>query len=66
MDGTGVLFKPLVDAIGSRAETTVIGYSSPEVSRYADCREVVECNLPREGPYLLVGCFSANRVNARG
>ena len=55
LDGTGALFKPLVDAIGSRAATTVISYSSPEVSRYADCRAVVERNLPREEPYVLVG-----------
>jgi pimeloyl-ACP methyl ester carboxylesterase len=55
LDGTGALFKPLVDAIGSRAATTIISYSSPEISRYADCRVVVERSLPCDEPYVLVG-----------
>lgn len=55
LDGTGTLFKPFLEAVGSQAVTTVVDYSCPEVSRYQDCREVAERSLPKKEPYLLIG-----------
>lgn len=55
LDGTGTLFEPLLDSMGSEAATTVVDYASPEVSRYADCRAVAERKLPHDEPYVLVG-----------
>lgn len=55
MDGTGKLFKPLLDAMGPAAPVTVVNYASPEVSTYEDCRSVAERLLPAGEPYILVG-----------
>jgi pimeloyl-[acyl-carrier protein] methyl ester esterase len=55
LDGTGRLFKPFVDAVGADAATTVVDYTSPEVSTYADCRVAAERRLPQDEPYILVG-----------
>jgi pimeloyl-ACP methyl ester carboxylesterase len=55
LDGTGRLFEPFVDAVGSQAPITVVDYASPEVARYADCRGVAERRLPHDEPFILVG-----------
>lgn len=55
VDGTGRLFEPFVQALASQVVTTVVQYSSPELSRYSDCRAAAERILPRDQPYLIVG-----------
>jgi pimeloyl-ACP methyl ester carboxylesterase len=55
LDGTGDLFRPFLNAVGSAAPSTVVRYSSPEVSGYAECRAVAEAQLPDSEPYILVG-----------
>ena len=55
LDGTGDLFRPFLSAVGSAVPSTVVRYSSPEVSSYAECRAVAEAQLPDSEPYILVG-----------
>ena len=55
LDGTGDLFRPFLSAVGSAVPSTVVRYSSPEVSGYAECRAVAEAQLPDPEPYILVG-----------
>jgi pimeloyl-ACP methyl ester carboxylesterase len=53
LDGTGDLFEPLLGALPSEVQSTVIRYGS--VSRYSACRELVTQRLPLDEPYVLLG-----------
>ncbi len=55
LDGTGDLFRPFLNAVDPAARSTVVRYSLPEVSGYAECRAVAEAQLPDSEPYILVG-----------
>ena len=55
LDGTGDLFCPFLNAVGSAVPSTVVRYSMPEVYDYAECRAVAGAQLPDSEPYILVG-----------
>jgi pimeloyl-[acyl-carrier protein] methyl ester esterase len=57
MDGTGLLFKPFLEAMGDEAETaiTAIAYPARDVLGYAELSELAFNALPRTGPLLILG-----------
>ncbi|HJW73103.1 MAG TPA: alpha/beta hydrolase [Geothrix sp.] len=54
MDGTGVMFGPFVEALGSGLATQVVRYPAA-LSSYAACTHFVRTQLPRDRPFLLLG-----------
>ncbi|WP_277224984.1 alpha/beta fold hydrolase [Pseudomonas indica] len=54
MDGTGLLFQPLIDALRSDVRVMVIHYPTDEALDYQALRSHVEAALP-EGPLVLLG-----------
>lgn len=55
MDGTGSLFKPLIDHLGNRFEVRVISYPANEALGYEALECMVRSSLPRGEPYILLG-----------
>ena len=55
MDGTGELFKPLVDALVTDLDTTVVPYPADEVLRYEELVNLVTSRIPKEKPYFILG-----------
>lgn len=55
MDGTGTLFEPFIDALGSRLEVTVVRYPDSEPLNYAQLEHLVRQALPESGPFVLLG-----------
>jgi pimeloyl-ACP methyl ester carboxylesterase len=55
MDGTGMLFEPLVEAIGDACRTIVVGYPGDEVLGYDDLVPRVRERLPVGEPFVLLG-----------
>ena len=54
MDGTGILFKPLVEKLPGDIETEVISYPPNEKLSYTQLAEYVIKKLPAQDDYLLV------------
>lgn len=54
LDGTGVLFKPLIEALPNRADIQVISYPSKTKLSYKELTELVVSQLPKE-KFILVG-----------
>lgn len=54
MDGTGILFKPLVDSLPGDIEVTVISYPVNEKLSYQQLTEYVIKKLPTHDNYVLV------------
>jgi pimeloyl-ACP methyl ester carboxylesterase len=55
MDGTGELFKPLLQALPRRLEPIVVSYPNSEVRTYKDLAEFVRPYLPTNESYAIVG-----------
>ena len=55
MDGTGELFGPFLDALGSQFEVRVVRYPVEGPQTYAALTEVARAALPESGRYLLLG-----------
>ncbi len=55
MDGTGLLFGPLIEALGGRIKTEVTAYPSASPLSYEELLPTVAAALPREAPYILLG-----------
>jgi pimeloyl-ACP methyl ester carboxylesterase len=55
LDGTGVLFGPLLAALPSSVQATPLSYPAAEVLSYADLAARVRAELPVAEPYVLVG-----------
>jgi pimeloyl-ACP methyl ester carboxylesterase len=55
MDGTGDMFRPLLDAFGSTLNSVVVSYPSTEPLRYAELVALVRELLPANRPYVLLG-----------
>ncbi len=58
MDGTGLLFKPLVDILGIKADVRVISYPTHEKLSYVELTELVTKQLPDEDYFLVAESFS--------
>ncbi len=55
LDGTGEMFTPFVEALGSQWASTVIEYPRQEPRSYDELFELVRNLLPKEEPFLLLG-----------
>jgi pimeloyl-[acyl-carrier protein] methyl ester esterase len=55
MDGTGDMFRPLLDAFGSSLSSVVVSYPCTEPLRYAELVALVRESLPTNSPYVLLG-----------
>ena len=55
MDGTGLLFGPLAEAIGGGLQTVTVSYPPDIPLSYRELLPLVRSALPREAPYLLIG-----------
>jgi pimeloyl-ACP methyl ester carboxylesterase len=55
MDGTGVLFRPLVDALPPELEPIVVAYPSDEPLSYAELLPLVRRSLPPSGEFVVLG-----------
>jgi len=55
LDGTGILFKPFIDALPSTIETLVISYPPDEKLSYKGLTEYVMDRLPKDEAYVLLG-----------
>ncbi len=54
MDGTGILFKPLLENLSGDIEATVISYPANEKLSYTQLAKYVRKKLPNHGDYVLV------------
>jgi pimeloyl-ACP methyl ester carboxylesterase len=55
MDGTGILFEPLLDMLPAEWEPIVVRYPPHEALGYDALLEVVQAAIPADGPFVLVG-----------
>ncbi|MBI4238526.1 MAG: alpha/beta hydrolase [Deltaproteobacteria bacterium] len=55
MDGTGVMFAPLVAALGPAVRVQVVSYPTTVPLDYAVLEVLVRAALPTDGPYILLG-----------
>ena len=54
LDGTGVLFGPLLRALPARVEATVVSYPPDPSLGYAELQAYVTADVPDAAPYVLV------------
>jgi len=55
MDGTGVLFRPLVDALPPELEPIVVAYPADEALSYGELLPLVRRSLPADGDFIVLG-----------
>lgn len=55
MDGTGILFEPLLEILPSELEAKIVCYPANEPCGYEELVKIVLAALPKEGPFLLLG-----------
>ena len=55
MDGTGTLFKPLIDTLGGRFRLVTVSYPADMPHGYAELEALAGATLPAEGPLILLG-----------
>ena len=55
LDGTGVLFRPLLKALPANIEPIVVDYPADKPLGYEDLLPIVLSALPRKSPFILLG-----------
>ena len=55
LDGTGLLFRPFVEALESQVETQVVTYPVDQPLGYAELEALVRDALPTDRPYVVLG-----------
>ncbi|MCJ7684468.1 MAG: alpha/beta hydrolase [Desulfobacteraceae bacterium] len=55
MDGTGELFRPLIDSLGDIFEIETISYPLEESLRYEELLNLVSNRIPKQKQYFLLG-----------
>jgi len=55
MDGTGDLFRPLLEALEGSLSSIVVSYPSTEPLGYAELEVLVRKSLPTDRPYVILG-----------
>ena len=55
MDGTGILFEPLLEALPQAWEAEVVQYPPDKALGYEALLDIVERAIPIDGPFVLVG-----------
>ncbi|MBX7222987.1 MAG: alpha/beta hydrolase [Blastocatellia bacterium] len=55
LDGTGILFEPLVRELPAEFQPKVVAYAGQGPNRYADLLPLVRSQLPPDTPFVLLG-----------
>jgi pimeloyl-ACP methyl ester carboxylesterase len=55
LDGTGILFRQFVEALGSSVETRIVTYPVDRALGYAELEALVRAALPTDRPYVVLG-----------
>lgn len=55
LDGTGILFRQFVEAIGPSLETRIVTYPVDQPLGYAELEALVRDTLPTDRPYVVLG-----------
>jgi pimeloyl-[acyl-carrier protein] methyl ester esterase len=55
MDGTGILFEPLLEVLPRRLDAQVVQYPPDKALGYEALLDVVQDAIPVEGPFVLLG-----------
>jgi len=55
MDGTGILFEPVLELLPAHFEAKVVSYPVNEPCGYKDLLDIVRAAFPADGPFVLVG-----------
>ena len=55
LDGTGVLFRPLLEALPQEVATIVVSYPGDTALGYSELLPIVLAGLPSDAPFVLVG-----------
>jgi pimeloyl-ACP methyl ester carboxylesterase len=55
LDGTGLLFKPFIDALNGRAQTQVVSYPVDQTLGYTELEDLVRAALPKTGSFVVLG-----------
>jgi pimeloyl-[acyl-carrier protein] methyl ester esterase len=55
LDGTGIMFSQIVEAIGASVETRIVAYPTDRPLGYAELEALVREALPRDRPYVVLG-----------
>lgn len=55
MDGTGTLFRPFVELLGSRFTLKVVRYPTTELLGYSELEAIARAELPTDGPFVILG-----------
>ena len=55
LDGTGILFRQFVEAIGASVDTQTVAYPADQPLGYAELETLVREALPRDRPYVVLG-----------
>jgi pimeloyl-ACP methyl ester carboxylesterase len=55
LDGTGILFQPLIDALPPNIKPIVVGYPTDRPMTYAQLLPMVMAALPANEPFILLG-----------
>ncbi len=55
MDGTGSLFEPFIESLGTDIDPIVVVYPNDDPLTYTELGEVARAKLPKDEPYILLG-----------
>jgi pimeloyl-ACP methyl ester carboxylesterase len=55
MEGTGLLFQPLLGELPSRIQPAVVSYPNSDPRGYAELLPIVLDAVPKDGPFVLLG-----------
>jgi pimeloyl-ACP methyl ester carboxylesterase len=55
LDGTGILFRQFVEAIGASADTQIIAYPADQPLGYTELEALARKALPTDRPYVVLG-----------
>jgi pimeloyl-[acyl-carrier protein] methyl ester esterase len=55
MDGTGLLFDPLVEVLPRTLEPVIVSYPPNELLGYGELLDIVDRALPQDTPFVLLG-----------
>jgi pimeloyl-ACP methyl ester carboxylesterase len=55
LDGTGILFRRFIQAIGARVDTQIVAYPTDQPMNYGELEARVRQALPKDRPYVVLG-----------
>lgn len=55
IDGTGIMFAPVVEALAPKVDVTVVRYPCEQPLDFAQMTEFARAALPTEGPFVILG-----------